>query len=98
MRAAAVTASGNGQVPAQGGGGSLAVTAARECQWSATVDGQWLTIRSGANGQGDGAIEFNAAANPDPAVRRGAISINPLHLDLTHETMRRRLREAFTRK
>jgi 5'-nucleotidase len=32
------------------------------------------------------------------AVRRGAISINPLHLDLTHETMRRRLREAFTRK
>jgi 5'-nucleotidase len=32
------------------------------------------------------------------AIRRGAISINPLHLDLTHETMRRRLREAFTRK
>ncbi|HEX2890193.1 5'/3'-nucleotidase SurE [Vineibacter terrae] len=32
------------------------------------------------------------------ALRRGAISINPLHLDLTHETMRRRLREAFSRK
>jgi 5'-nucleotidase len=32
------------------------------------------------------------------ALRRGAISINPLHLDLTHETMRRRLRDAFTRK
>ena len=31
------------------------------------------------------------------AIRRGAISINPLHLDLTHETMRRRLRDAFTR-
>jgi 5'-nucleotidase len=32
------------------------------------------------------------------ALRRGAISVNPLHLDLTHETMRRRLRDAFTRK
>jgi 5'-nucleotidase len=32
------------------------------------------------------------------ALRRGAISINPLHLDLTHEAMRRRLRDAFTRK
>ncbi|MCW5747717.1 MAG: 5'/3'-nucleotidase SurE [Alphaproteobacteria bacterium] len=32
------------------------------------------------------------------ALRRGAISINPLHLDLTHETMRRRLRDAFGRR
>jgi 5'-nucleotidase len=31
------------------------------------------------------------------ALRRGAISINPLHLDLTHEAMRRRLRDAFAR-
>lgn len=79
----AVTASGNGQVPAQGGAGSLAVSAARECQWSATADGQWLTIRSGANGQGDGAIEFNAAANPDPAVRRGAIVLNEQRVEVT---------------
>ena len=78
----AVAASGNGQVPAQGGAGSLAVTAARECQWSATVDGQWLTIRSGASGQGDGAIEFNAAANPDPAVRRGAIVLNQQRVEV----------------
>ena len=79
----AVTASGNGQVPAQGGAGSLAVAAARECQWSATADGQWLTIRSGASGQGDGAIEFNAAANPDPAVRRGAIVLNEQRVEVT---------------
>ena len=78
----AVTASGNGQLPAQGGAGSLAVSAARECVWSATADGQWLTIRSGASGQGDGAIEFNAAANPDPAVRRGAIVLNEQRVDV----------------
>jgi hypothetical protein len=78
-----VTASGNGQLPAQGGAGSLAVSAARECVWSATADGQWLTIRSGANGQGDGAIEFNAAANPDPAVRRGGIVLNEQRVEVT---------------
>jgi hypothetical protein len=78
-----VTASGNGQLPAQGGAGSLAVTAARECQWSASADGQWLTIRSGTSGQGDGAIEFNAAANPDPAVRRGAIVLNEQRVEVS---------------
>ncbi len=72
----AVTINGNSQVPAQGGAGSLAVSAARECVWAASAEGQWLTIKAGASGQGDGSIEFNAAANPDPAVRRGAIVLN----------------------
>jgi len=79
----AVTASGNGQVPAQGGPGSLAVSAARECVWSASAEGQWLTIRTGATGQGDGAIEFNAAANADPVVRRGAIVLNEQRVEVS---------------
>ena len=79
----AVTVNGNGQVPAQGGAGSLAVTAARECVWSASAEGQWLTIKTGATGQGDGAIEFNAAANPDPVVRRGAIVLNEQRVEVS---------------
>ena len=79
----AVTASGNGQVPAQGGPGSLAVSAARECVWSASAESQWLTIRTGATGQGDGAIEFNAAANPDPVVRRSAIVLNEQRVEVS---------------
>jgi hypothetical protein len=79
----AVTVNGNGQVPAQGGAGSLAVTAARECTWSAAVEGPWLTIKAGANGQGDGAVEFNAVANPDPAIRRGAIVLNEQRVEVT---------------
>ena len=78
-----VSVNGNGQVPAAGGGGSLAVTAARECTWSAAAEGQWLTIKSGANGQGDGAVEFSAAANPDPAIRRGAIVLNEQRIEVT---------------
>ena len=77
-----VTVNGAGQVPASGGAGSLAVSAARECTWSASAEGQWLTIKSGTNGQGDGAIEYSAAANPDPAVRRGAIVLNEQRVEV----------------
>ena len=79
----AVTVNGSGQVPAQGGAGSLAVSAARECIWAASAEGQWLTIKTGTNGQGDGSIEYNATANPDPAVRRGAIVLNEQRVEVT---------------
>ena len=79
----AVTVNGSGQVPAQGGAGSLAVSAARECVWAASAEGQWLSIKAGSNGQGDGAVEFAAVANPDPAVRRGAIVLNEQRVEVT---------------
>src|SRR5690349_7748045 len=66
----------DGQIPAQGGSGTLAVAAARDCTWTAATEASWLSLKSGTSGQGDGTIEFNAAANPDPAVRRGAIVAN----------------------
>ena len=54
------------RLPAEGGSASIAVTAARECAWSASVEGSWLTIKTGASGQGDGVVEFSAMSNPDP--------------------------------
>ena len=63
-------------MPAHGGAATLRITAARDCTWSATAEGSWLTIKSGANGQGDGSIEVAAATNPDPVVRRGAVIAN----------------------
>ena len=65
-----------GPLPADGGSAAIAVTAARECAWSASVDGAWLTLKSGGSGQGDGIVEFSASANPDPVMRRGAIVAN----------------------
>ena len=52
------------------------MTTARECQWSATPDVAWLTIRGTASGQGEGSVEYAVAANPDPVTRRGVISLN----------------------
>ena len=61
---------------AEGGTASITVSASRECAWSASAQGSWLTIRTGANGQGDGVVEFSATSNPDPQMRRGAITAN----------------------
>ena len=38
-------------LPAEGGTASIAVTAARECAWSASAEGAWLTIKSCARGR-----------------------------------------------
>ena len=66
----------DGPLPAAGGSATINVTAARECAWSATVEGSWLSVKSGASGQGDGTVELAAAPNPDPATRRGAVVAN----------------------
>ena len=71
------------QVPSQGGAGTVTVTTARECAWTASVEGQWLAIRTGGNGQGDGSVEFAATANGDPVTRRGAVVVNAQRAEIT---------------
>ncbi len=61
----------------------MAVVTARECAWSAASESAWLSIKSGASGQGDGMVQFEAVANPDPAVRRGAIVLNDRRAEIT---------------
>ena len=73
----------DGQVPAQGGSGTISVAAARDCTWTASSDAPWLSIRAGASGQGDGTVEFAAAANPDPATRRAAVVLNTQRAEIT---------------
>jgi hypothetical protein len=77
-----VTLSGTNNVPAQGGAGSVAVSAARECSWTASAEGAWLSIKSGGTGQGDGTVEFTASTNPDPATRKGAIVLNDQRVEV----------------
>lgn len=82
-RCAITLNSGATTVPAGGGLGTIGVAANRECTWSATVEGAWLGIRSGASGQGEGTVEFTAAANAEPAVRSGAIVVNGSRAQIT---------------
>jgi hypothetical protein len=59
---------------AAGGSGSLAVTAARECAWSAASGAAWITIANGS-GRGSGAVTYTVAPNPVPNTRQGALLV-----------------------
>jgi hypothetical protein len=76
---------GEPTLPAEGGSGTIGVSATRECTWTAAVEGSWLTLKSSSNGQGDGTVEFTAAANPDPVQRRGALVLNAQRAELTQQ-------------
>ena len=70
---------------AEGGTGSVAVTVARECSWSASSGVGWVAITAGAQGQGDGTVTFAIAANLDPTVRQGALTIGEGRVGLTQQ-------------
>jgi hypothetical protein len=61
-------------VAADGGLGSIAVTAGAGCAWTATSNAPWIAITSGAGGSGPGAVAFSVAANTGPA-RSGTITV-----------------------
>jgi len=82
IRCALTVATPNGEVPAQGGEGTVSVSASRDCTWSAGTEGGWLSIMGARSGQGDGTISFRAAANADPATRRGAVVLNDTRLEI----------------
>lgn len=59
------------------------MSTARECTWSASSDAAWLTITSGATGQGDGSIQYSAASNPAPSIRRANLVVGDARTELT---------------
>jgi hypothetical protein len=70
-------------VPATGGAGAITIKTARECQWTAQPEVNWLTITAGGSGQGDGSVQFNAASNSDPVGRTGGVMVNGLRAQIT---------------
>lgn len=72
-------------IPASGGAGSLAVSAARDCTWAASNAAQWIVLTSASNGQGDGSIAYRVAANGAAAARRATIEVNTASADIVQE-------------
>jgi hypothetical protein len=63
-------------VPATAGTGpSIAVTTASGCAWTASTAASWITITSGASGNGNGTVAFTFVANPNSTSRVGTITI-----------------------
>jgi BACON domain-containing protein/all-beta uncharacterized protein len=57
-----------------GGTGTVAVTTANGCVWTAVSNAAWITVTGGAAGTGNGTVSFRAAANTG-AARSGTITI-----------------------
>lgn len=68
-----------------GGTGTLSVTTARECAWNAVSRSGWVTVTSGAQGQGDGTVAYRVAENVDPLGRQGTLAVGGQDIAVTQE-------------
>ena len=69
-------ATSSNSVGADGGAGTVSLTAQPECAWTASSNADWISEVSPASGQGSAAVTFLVAANPLPSTRQGDININ----------------------
>jgi hypothetical protein len=55
--------------------GTVTVTAASGCAWTATSNAAWLTISAGATGSGNGSVTYTVAPNTATTSRTGTLTI-----------------------
>jgi Zn-dependent metalloprotease len=68
---------------AAGGTGSVTVTTAAGCSWTAVSNASFITITSGASGSGNGTVNYSVAANTGTAARTGTLTIAGLTFTVT---------------
>jgi hypothetical protein len=59
----------------ESGSGNVQVTAAAGCDWTATSNALWITITSGAHGNGPGAVGYSVTTNNAIASRSGTLTV-----------------------
>jgi carboxypeptidase T len=62
-------------VAQNGGNGTINITTAAGCLWTAKSTANWITITSSPSGFGSGTVSIQVAANPSSSVRKGVITI-----------------------
>ena len=67
-----------------GGKGSVTVSTADACGWTATNDVGWIAIDAGSGGTGDGTVSYTVLSNPDIVSRTGRITIGDGDAGVTH--------------
>ena len=60
---------------ASGGPGSVNVTTASHCTWTAASDKGWAAIIGGSNGSGNGVVTVNLTPNTSEAARTGTLTV-----------------------
>jgi subtilase family serine protease len=72
----------------QGASGSVAVSTAPGCQWTASSNAPWLTIPSGSSGSGNGTVSFLAANNTLASSRSAILTIAGYAIQVTEAAKR----------
>jgi len=75
----------SGSIAAGGGTAEVDVTTEPECAWKATTDATWLAELTPASGQGPAKVEVRAAANADPAPRRGTVQVGGVDVQIAQD-------------
>ncbi len=57
------------------GNGTVSVTTASGCAWTATSNNSWITVTSGSTGTGNGTVTYSVSANTGTTQRTGTITI-----------------------
>ena len=68
---------------AAGGTGTVAVTVANLCTWTAVSNDAFITVTSGASGSGNGTVGYSVAVKPDAGPRTGTMTIAGLTFTVT---------------
>jgi hypothetical protein len=63
------------EIAASGGNGSIAVSTARECAWSASSKDSWIAL-SATSGQGEATLAYAVQPNPNGARRQGHLAVS----------------------
>ncbi len=71
--------------PAGGATGSLTVSTAANCTWTAVSNASWLAISAGTTGTGNGIVAFALGPNSSPSTRGGTIVVNDKSASVSQE-------------
>jgi hypothetical protein len=72
----------------KGASGSVAVSTASGCQWTASSTAPWLTVSSGSTGNGNGTLSFFAATNTIATSRSAILTVAGYAIQVTEAAAR----------
>ncbi len=70
-----------------GGTGSVTVTCASGCSWTAASNESWLKVTAGASGTASGTVSYSVAANTGSASQTGILTIGGKTFTVTEEQL-----------
>ena len=69
------------QLPASGGNGTITVTTARDCTWTASTEASWISLGA-TSGQGPGTLNYVVQANPVGTARQARLMVAQQPIDV----------------